>query len=249
MAKTNNQSLQRLRKTATDRIKGMPTTPRILIVERDAIAGQAIQHTLEKKGYSTGLAHSAEQAIDLIEKARSVAVNEPFGVVLVEQDVSGLGKGIDLVQQLHHDWPCVVAVLISGFRKVESAVQAMRLGAADYLLKPIEEHELFDAVERAMQRHLLLFEHETAQPAAEEDDEQPITDQPHRATGSNDDGDTDSWTPMPLSEAMKEPEQRILLAALEANDWNRSETAKQLDINRTTLYKKIRQYRLDEPAA
>ena len=47
---------------------------------------------------------------------------------------------------------------------------------------------------------------------------------------------------------MKAPERRILLSALQANDWNRGETAKQLDINRTTLYKKIRLHRLDEPA-
>ena len=56
------------------------------------------------------------------------------------------------------------------------------------------------------------------------------------------------WKPMPLSKAMQEPERQILLAALEANAWNRQETAKQLDINRTTLYKKIKQYRLDQPA-
>ncbi|MFA9479397.1 sigma-54-dependent transcriptional regulator [Phycisphaerales bacterium AB-hyl4] len=55
------------------------------------------------------------------------------------------------------------------------------------------------------------------------------------------------WTPTPLAEAMEAPERQILLAALEANEWNRQETAKQLDINRTTLYKKIRHYRLDEP--
>ncbi|MCC6681193.1 MAG: sigma-54-dependent Fis family transcriptional regulator [Phycisphaeraceae bacterium] len=61
-------------------------------------------------------------------------------------------------------------------------------------------------------------------------------------------GDADfSWSPMPLCEAMKDPERRILLAALEANNWNRQETARQLDINRTTLYKKIKQYGLDEP--
>ncbi|QQE13904.1 sigma-54-dependent Fis family transcriptional regulator [Planctomycetota bacterium] len=57
------------------------------------------------------------------------------------------------------------------------------------------------------------------------------------------------WNPMPLNEALREPEKQILLAALEANDWNRQETAKQLDINRTTLYKKIKQYGLDQPAA
>ncbi|MEM7577280.1 MAG: sigma 54-interacting transcriptional regulator [Planctomycetota bacterium] len=55
------------------------------------------------------------------------------------------------------------------------------------------------------------------------------------------------WVPRPLSEALLEPERRILKAALDANDWNRSETARQLGIDRTTLYKKIRKFRLDEP--
>lgn len=59
---------------------------------------------------------------------------------------------------------------------------------------------------------------------------------------------TDGWTPMPLNQALADPERLILLAALEANNWNRQETARQLDINRTTLYKKVKQYRLDQPA-
>ena len=56
----------------------------------------------------------------------------------------------------------------------------------------------------------------------------------------------DGWTPTPLSTAMEEPEKQILLAALRANDWNRQVTASQLNINRTTLYKKIKQYQLEE---
>ncbi len=55
------------------------------------------------------------------------------------------------------------------------------------------------------------------------------------------------WNPMPLSTALAEPERQIIIAALQANGWNRQETARQLDINRSTLYKKIKQYRLDEP--
>ncbi len=57
----------------------------------------------------------------------------------------------------------------------------------------------------------------------------------------------DGWTPMPLVEAMRDPERQILRAALEANDWNRQVTARQLGINRTTLYKKIKQFGLDQP--
>ncbi|MCI0366507.1 MAG: sigma-54 dependent transcriptional regulator, partial [Phycisphaerales bacterium] len=50
--------------------------------------------------------------------------------------------------------------------------------------------------------------------------------------------------PTKLHKALQEPEKQIILAALEANNWNRQKTARQLDINRTTLYKKIKQYRL-----
>ena len=56
------------------------------------------------------------------------------------------------------------------------------------------------------------------------------------------------WNPMPLSKAMEDPERQIILAALEANSWNRQITARELAINRTTLYKKIKLYRLDQPA-
>ena len=51
--------------------------------------------------------------------------------------------------------------------------------------------------------------------------------------------------PMPLRQALEEPERRIIEAALKANNWNRQATAAALDINRTTLYKKMKQYGLD----
>jgi two-component system response regulator HydG len=50
---------------------------------------------------------------------------------------------------------------------------------------------------------------------------------------------------MALQEALEEPERRILEAALRAKGWNRQLTAEQLNINRTTLYKKMKRYGLD----
>ncbi len=50
---------------------------------------------------------------------------------------------------------------------------------------------------------------------------------------------------MPLATALEEPERRIIEAALKRNAYNRGDTARELDINRTTLYKKMRKYRLD----
>jgi DNA-binding NtrC family response regulator len=51
--------------------------------------------------------------------------------------------------------------------------------------------------------------------------------------------------PMRLEEALQGPERRIIESALKRNSWNRQSTAAELDINRTTLYKKMRKYRLD----
>ena len=59
----------------------------------------------------------------------------------------------------------------------------------------------------------------------------------------------ETYQPMPLKQALEQPERRILEAALRANDWNRQLTAEQLGINRTTLYKKMKRYGLErEPA-
>lgn len=59
-----------------------------------------------------------------------------------------------------------------------------------------------------------------------------------------DSGD-EAWTARPLADLMREPERAIILRALEANEWNRQKTADDLAINRTTLYKKMRQLDID----
>mgnify|MGYP000483231479 CR=1 FL=1 len=64
------------------------------------------------------------------------------------------------------------------------------------------------------------------------------------ASGGGDDDD-DSWTPMPLIDALREPERKIILRALAANEWNRQQTADALGINRTTLYKKMKTLGID----
>lgn len=219
----------------------MSDSPGILIVDRDTVAAQALQQMLAAQRYAVHHAQSGDAAIELLERQQAQNTQQTVGVALMDQDA--VGVSLDGMRRLHDGWPRIVPIVTSAFRKVESAVSAMRLGAADYLLKPIVEGELLDAVGRAMQRHLLMVERELAQ----QDIAEPIEQTDTEAKGERKETSV-GWQPMPLSEAMKAPERRILLAALQANDWNRGRTAEQLDINRTTLYKKIRQHRLDEPA-
>ena len=60
--------------------------------------------------------------------------------------------------------------------------------------------------------------------------------------GGPDDGVLVLQQPMPLERALELPERLIIEAALKRNNWNRQQTATELDINRTTLYKKMRKY-------
>jgi two-component system response regulator HydG len=72
------------------------------------------------------------------------------------------------------------------------------------------------------------------------------TTQGQRAEGRGQNGDGDAYDkPMPLAVALELPERKIIEAALKRNAWNRQSTAAELDINRTTLYKKMRKYGLD----
>lgn len=217
----------------------MSNSPGILIVDGDAVVAHALEQALTAEGYATHHAESVEAGLERLGSLQAKTTQETVGVVLMDQDAAGIS--LDKMRRLQNDWPLLVPVVTSAFRKVESAVSAMRMGAADYLLKPIVQAELLDAVGRAMQRHLLLVERELVQ----HDVTKPGVETKRSIT---DESPTEDWQPMPLSEAMKAPERRILLAALKANDWNRGRTAEQLDINRTTLYKKIRQHRLDEPS-
>jgi len=70
-----------------------------------------------------------------------------------------------------------------------------------------------------------------------------LSHQPMLAGASLDDPAT-PWVPMKLEDALREPEKRIIVKALEANQWNRQKTSDQLGINRTTLYKKMKAYGL-----
>lgn len=68
------------------------------------------------------------------------------------------------------------------------------------------------------------------------------------AGGGGVDAPDSPWEPTPLEIALREPEKRILLKALRANEWNRVKTADDLGINRTTLYKKMRALGIDKMA-
>ena len=122
----------------------------VLIVDDDPAMGEMLAAMLGDAGYGTAVAGSAREAV---EKA-SV---EDFDVVLSDIKMPG-GSGIELVGRLRDLRPETPVVLMTAFGSIDSAVEAMRAGAFDYITKPFKRDEILVVLERAGERRALEAE-------------------------------------------------------------------------------------------
>jgi two-component system NtrC family sensor kinase len=89
------------------------------------------------------------------EEALSALAREGFALVLADVSMPGL-SGVELLRRVVAQYPDTAVVMISGVDRTQRVLDAVRLGAFDYLLKPIDLHVLELAVERALERRQLL---------------------------------------------------------------------------------------------
>jgi DNA-binding NtrC family response regulator len=133
---------------------------RVLVVDDDPIAAESIADFLAEEGHQASFVLSAEEAVEMLAKAAS-AVGEP-GIGVVVSDVSMPGMtGTDLLKRIAKEFPRVAVLMLTGYGTIESAVEAVRAGAVDYLTKPVVDAELRLAMQRAIRQHTLLSENVT----------------------------------------------------------------------------------------
>jgi two-component system response regulator FlrC len=113
---------------------------RILIVGEEKLYTKALADTLEAHDHETLSATDGHSALHYIEQQR-------FELVICEENMSSMG-GRQLLHAIRSINPALPVILISDFGSVERAVQAMREGAADYLVRPIDSDFLLELVER-----------------------------------------------------------------------------------------------------
>ncbi|PYQ55207.1 MAG: DNA-binding response regulator [Acidobacteria bacterium] len=123
---------------------------RVLVVDDEKPQRDIIQMILEAEGYETTAASNGRQALQ-------AATAEPFDVVLTDLKMPDM-NGIELLSELPKQpgGPCVILMTAHG--TIDSAVDAMRKGAFDYLTKPLEKDELLLVLRRAMERSRLVRE-------------------------------------------------------------------------------------------
>lgn len=118
---------------------------RILIVEDDEGLRQVTHLQLERQGYETSSADSAEAALPLLEKS-------PPQLVITDLSLPGI-SGIDLLKRIRAEHPATVVIVMTAFGTVQSAVEAMKAGAYDFITKPVHPYELKALVQRSLEHH------------------------------------------------------------------------------------------------
>ncbi|MDD1013155.1 sigma-54-dependent transcriptional regulator [Pseudomonas rubra] len=113
---------------------------KVLLVEDDRALRQALADTLELGGFAHQAVGSAEEALDRVER-------EAFSLVVSDVNMPGM-DGHQLLALLRERQPQLPVLLMTAHAAVERAVEAMRQGAADYLVKPFEPRALLELVAR-----------------------------------------------------------------------------------------------------
>ena len=132
----------------------------ILVVDDDRAVRQALDINLGKAGFQVRLAQTGEEAIDSLHDA-------PADVVLTDLMMPGM-TGLQLLEQVRQKWPDIQVVLMTGHGTVERAVEAMRMGAHDFIIKPVSRAELVAILDRALREKALLQRVEHLEAAASE---------------------------------------------------------------------------------
>ncbi len=127
--------------------------PTVLIVEDERSNLVSLERIFAREGFRTLLAEDARVALELCRKHR-------VDVVLTDLMLPGM-SGLDLLKALHTVAPDAEVVVMTAYGTVETAVEAMREGAYDFVEKPLKRMEIVKSVRKAAERHALLAENRT----------------------------------------------------------------------------------------
>jgi len=123
---------------------------RILVVDDDRAVRSVLHVNLTKAGLHVTLCESPSEALETLREA-------PFDLVLSDVRMPD-GTGIELLHEVRRRWPETPMVMMTGYGSVEDAVEAMKIGATDYIIKPIAKDELMVIIERALEQSSLRAE-------------------------------------------------------------------------------------------
>lgn len=122
----------------------MTVTGRILVIDDEASLRKTLARVLGNAGFEVTTAESAEQGLDFLQTT-------PYDLVLTDLRMPGM-HGMDALKLIHVNYPSLPVVLFTAQPDVNSAVEALRHGATDYLLKPIKPEIIIERARAILQK-------------------------------------------------------------------------------------------------
>lgn len=127
-----------------------PEQPRVLIVDDEKFIRDILADFLTMEGYSVRTADDGTQAVNELSRSN-------FALVISDLKMPKMG-GLELLQHVARMQPEALTVIMTGFGTVETAIDAMKHGAYDYILKPFKVEEIVHVVQRGLEKQRLAAE-------------------------------------------------------------------------------------------
>jgi DNA-binding NtrC family response regulator len=134
-----------------------PQKPSILIIEDEAKMRRLLELQLADEGFRASTAPDAETGLQLLQK-------EQFDLVVTDFKLPGM-TGLEFLQAVKRANAAVPVIIMTAYGTVESAVEAMKVGASDYVLKPFSLVELVLVIRKELDAHKLREENRTLREA------------------------------------------------------------------------------------
>lgn len=119
-------------------------TARVLVVDDEGAIRYSVSKTLQRVGYEVDEAASGEEALEIMAK-------RDYEVVLTDIRMPGL-TGVELLKKIKEVSPDAIVILMTGYASLGTAVESLRLGAHDYLIKPSSSQDIRQSVARGIER-------------------------------------------------------------------------------------------------
>jgi DNA-binding NtrC family response regulator len=116
---------------------------KILVIDDEAIVRVSCERVLTPEGYDVRVVSKGADALDILSR-------ENFDLVLTDLKMPDM-DGLEVLKEIKSRWPRINVIIITGYGTISTAVQAIKLGAYEYLEKPFTPEDILRAVQRAFE--------------------------------------------------------------------------------------------------